>query len=111
MPTPKVVRQPSCGKVIFSQACVKNSVHRGVSDSVHAGKHPMGRHLPPWADPLVDTPWADLPLHRQIATAADGMHPTGTHSFGKISAENCMRMKDILEQRAYVPQTSTWFRH
>ena len=28
--------QRSCGKVIFSQACVKNSVHRGVSLSQHA---------------------------------------------------------------------------
>ena len=40
--------QRSCGKVIFSQVCVKNSVHRGIgSVSVHAGIH---------------TPWADTPL-------------------------------------------------
>ena len=32
--------QRSCGKVIFSQACVKNSVHGGgVSAPVHAGIH------------------------------------------------------------------------
>ena len=42
--------QRSCVKVIFSQACVKNSVHRGVSALVHAGIHPPGRHPPPWAD-------------------------------------------------------------
>ena len=53
------VRKRSCGRVMFSQACVKNSVHRGVSASVHAGiHHPSG----------------------QTATAADGTHPTGMHS-------------------------------
>ena len=52
----------SCGKVIFSQACVKNSVHRGL------GCKPLGRHTPSWADsplgrqpPWVDTPWAEIP--------------------------------------------------
>ena len=43
--------QRSYGKVIFSQACVKNSVHRGeVSASVHAWIHP--------------SPWADTPLDK-----------------------------------------------
>ena len=45
-------RRRSCGKVVFSQVCVKNYVHRGVSASVHAGIHtpspgqtpPLGRH-------------------------------------------------------------------
>ena len=88
--------QRSCGKVIFSQASVRHSVHGG-----------CGRHHA-WADtPLADTPWADLPgqtphqadTPRQIpplgrhpqpsacwdtrppaATAADGTHPTGMHS-------------------------------
>ena len=49
------VRKRSCGKVMFSQACVKNSVHR--AGDVH----------PPWADtpfPWADTPfpWADTPF-------------------------------------------------
>ena len=36
------------GKVIFSEACVKNSVHRGRgSASVHAGIPPGTRHTPP----------------------------------------------------------------
>ena len=40
--------QRSWAKVIFSQACVKNSVHRGgVSASVHAGIHPPGADTPP----------------------------------------------------------------
>ena len=71
--------QRSCGKVIFSQVCVKNSVHRGrVSASVHAGihgpppgRHPMGRHpsgrhpqqTPPADTPRqTPTPWVDTLL-------------------------------------------------
>ena len=61
---------------MFSQACVKNSVHR---EREVSGRHPqtdtpLGRH------PLqADTPKADRhPL--QMATAADGTHPTGMHS-------------------------------
>ena len=51
----------SCGKVMFSRASVKNSVHGGVSVPLHAGIHPLGRHSP-WADnylgghPQADTP-------------------------------------------------------
>ena len=47
--------QRSWAKVIFSQACVKNSVHRGgrVSASLHAGIPPRTRQTPPdQADPL-----------------------------------------------------------
>ena len=90
------IRKRSCKKVMFSQACVKNSVHgRGVhptwadtssqannplrqthpqadtprADTHLLGRHPLGRH----------NPWADTPLH-QMVTAADGIHPTGMHS-------------------------------
>ena len=62
------VRKRSYGKVMFSQACVKNSVHR----SRHPlGIHPLGRHPPgrhpradiTWADTSwADTPWADILL-------------------------------------------------
>ena len=57
----------SCGKVMFSQTRVKNSVHRlgGVGYvSQHAmamqcnGVHPLGRHTPP---PSEDTHRADTP--------------------------------------------------
>ena len=51
--------QRSWAKVIFSQACVKNSVHRGggrVYASVHAGIHPLP---PDQADTLPDQ--ADAP--------------------------------------------------
>ena len=55
------VRKRSFGKVMFSQACVKNSVHRGVrgrctyplppARQMPPGQTPpLGRHPPPWAD-------------------------------------------------------------
>ena len=62
--------QRSCSKVIFSQACVKNSVHGGgglpqcMLGYTPLDRPPMGRHTPP----------------QQTATAADGTHPTGMHS-------------------------------
>ena len=68
----------SCGKVMFSQACVKNSVH-GVCVSQHLmgrgvhplGRHPLCRHSPrqtPLGRPPEQTPaWADTRL---------GSHPT-----------------------------------
>ena len=85
---------------MFSQACVKNSVHReeGVSQAALGqtppaqcmlGYTPLGQtppgqtppgHTPPWEDTL---PWADTPLpgrHPPTATAAIGTHPTGMHS-------------------------------
>ena len=41
--------QRSCGKVMFSQACVKDSVHRGgVYPSMHWASPPG--QTPPWAD-------------------------------------------------------------
>ena len=57
---------------MFSQACVKDSVHRGVYPSMHWGRHPdPGRHPPSPTD-----------------TAADGTHPTGMHSCLVISSIN-----------------------
>ena len=44
------VRNSSCGKVMFSQACVKNTVHRGA-----IGSPPLGRHPSPRADTPPDS--------------------------------------------------------
>ena len=62
------VRKRSCRKVIFSQACVNNSVHGG--RCTHT----------PWEDtsPQADTPWADNPPPRQTSTL--GRHPQGRHT-------------------------------
>ena len=65
-------------KVIFSEACVKNSVHKGGSASVHA------RIPPPGADPL---PGPGTPL------AAD------TPSRSRHPPEQCM-LGDTVNERA-----------
>ena len=54
---------------MFSQACVKNSVHGGRFKPSSWAHTPLGRHPPGPTPPLSET-----------ATAADGTHPTGMHS-------------------------------
>ena len=74
-------RKPSEMKLrqgnIFTSVCQEFCSRGGVSASVHGVIHPPGRH------PRVDTPQADTPrpVHAgiDIATAADGTHPTGMH--------------------------------
>ena len=78
---------------VRTKVCVKNSVHGGggVSASVHAGIYPAPqerhpRQTPPRRDtpdrhpPPEQTPYPH-PVHTGIdmATAADGTHPTGMH--------------------------------
>ena len=107
--------QRSWAKVIFSQACVKNSVHVGggrVSASVHAGIHhsppPRSRHplgpgtpqadIPPRADPQEHPPRSRPPLEQtpprnhppeqtppSLQTAAHGQRAAGTHPTGMHS--------------------------
>ena len=48
--------QRSCGKVIFSQACVKNSVLGGCLPQCMLGYTPPGRHTPGQTPPWADTP-------------------------------------------------------
>ena len=56
---------------MFSQACVKNSVHR----SRHPlGRHPLGRHSPGQTPPG-QTPPGRHPLGRHLL----GRHPLGRH--------------------------------
>ena len=82
-------RKLSWGKVIFSVACVKNSVHRGE----YLGRYtpqagtPPGQVHPPWADtpPQAGTPpRAGIPpraVHAgRYGQQAGGTHPTGMHS-------------------------------
>ena len=67
--------QRSCGKVMFSQACVKNSVHRGrVSASMHAGIHPLPGSHPPGRHPTGQTP------------PAPGRHRPGGHCDGRYAS-------------------------
>ena len=89
--------QRSYGKVIFSQACVKNSVHGGCLPQCMLGYTPQeqtpgSRHPPPAADtPLGPDPPQDQtprsrhhpPPGKQTAAygqRAAGTHPTGMHS-------------------------------
>ena len=65
------VRKRSCGKVMFSQACVKNSVHRrGCLPKCLLG-------YTPWADtpPRADTPWADPQGRHPPGQIPPGRHP------------------------------------
>ena len=93
--------QQSWGKVIFSVACVKNSVHKG---GVVPGQAPPGRYTPQQVPPRQVHPWAGTPPtgtppgkvtpqgpladtpHRAVHAGrygqqADGTHPTGMHSW------------------------------
>ena len=74
-------RKRSNGKVMFSQACVKNSVQRWGLPQCMLGYIPsLGRH-PPGQSPLP----GGRPPH-QTATVAGGTHPTGMHSCLKIDS-------------------------
>ena len=59
-----------CGKVMFSQACVKNSVHGGGGGCGKGGVRGRGHVW--WGVHGRGTCMA-----RETATAADGTHPTG----------------------------------
>ena len=74
-------QQWSCGKVIFSQAFVSHSVHRGwvVSASVHSRIHPTGQIPPP------PPPWADTSpgKHTPLGSTPPMKHPPEAHPHGK----------------------------
>ena len=129
------VYKRSCGKVMFSQACVKNSVHGGrCTPPGQTGRHPLGSppgknplgQTPPWADtshldrhlplgrhPLRQTPptgrhphrqtpsQVDTPLH-QMATGADGRHPTGMHSCFFVIKEKYLTLWYSIYQKCTV---------
>ena len=81
-------RNSSCGKVIFSQACVKNCVHsgRGVSAPIHGEIH-----IPPQAD----TPLGRHPLlgrHRPPGQTSPGQTSPGRHPPGRRLLRRMLRI-------------------
>ena len=72
---------------MFSEACVKNSVHRGCVQARPGGGCPGGCPGPgpgpggclPGGGVQVQA-LRQTPTPQQIATAADGTHPTGMHA-------------------------------
>ena len=94
------VRKRSCGKVMFSQACVKNSVGGGGAcmaggvcgrgnvwwACVAGGMHGMGACVAGGCMFGRVCAWQGSMRRRgacvagETATAADGTHPTGMHS-------------------------------
>ena len=90
------VRKRSCGKVMFSEACVKNSVHR--REGVHGracvagGMHGGGSCMAGWGGVAGGHAWRGdacmvggmhgrgACMAGDTATAAHGWHPTGMHS-------------------------------
>ena len=93
------VSNSSCGKVMFLQVSVcpqGGGAHPSLGrhppwHTLPLSRHPPGRQ-PLWADTSLGRhphrqtpPWADTPLPLpptpEMATAVDGTHPTGMHSF------------------------------
>ena len=71
---------------MFSQMCIKNSVHEGVHpprQTPPGQTAPLGRQpqTPPLErHPPRQIPPGQTPTHPKTATAVDGTHPTGMHS-------------------------------
>ena len=87
------VRNSSYEKVMFSQACVKNSVHGGCIPPLGRppNRHPLGRHPPNQTPPpLGRHPPPRRPLQQTVP------HPTGMHS--------CFRSYCNLSQNETLPQ-------
>ena len=74
------VRNSSCGKVMFSQACVKNSVHSGRGHIWQGGMHHRGHA---WQGRMHgrEHTWQGACMATEMASAADSIHPTGMYSY------------------------------
>ena len=117
------VRKRSWGKVMFSQACVKNSVHGGEvytspprADTL-PGRHPMGIHPPPQADtsqsrhlPRQTPPWPSTSLGRhllpgQTLPLADGYccgrYASYWNAFLFEFATSCVRDQSVITYSAW----------
>ena len=91
---------------MFSQACVKNSVHRGgvcmVKGDMHGGEACMARGHAwqggkcgggcAWQGGMHGggNAWQGACVAGEMATAVDGTHPTGMHSCPTISSRKEM---------------------
>ena len=72
----------SCGKVIFSVACVKNSVHRGGGGRVPGQEPPLIRYTHPWAGIHTHTAGQVHPLRQVHTHPWAGTPPAGTPPAG-----------------------------
>ena len=78
--------RPTCADTPPGQTCLPRQADTPLWADIPRADTPLGRCPPPDRQAL---PWADTPLGRypplgrhpsEMATAADGMHPTGMHS-------------------------------
>ena len=91
------VRKRSCGKVMFSQACIKNSVRGGGGRCTPVrADTPLGRH-PPGQTPL-----------RQTATAADDRHSTGMHFCSFMSSVNSYISRQCYPNKVFIPTNKAY---
>ena len=83
--------QRSWGKAIFSEACVKNSVHRAGVVSQHALQATPPRADTPFPQEQTAAPRSRHPppcaVHAGYGQQAGGTHPTGMQSCLKLSLQ------------------------
>ena len=116
---------------MFLHLSVSHSVHKGgVYPSMHWGRQPTparhipactgadtphrqtypsmhcGRHLPGQTPSLADTP-SPLPA-ALTATAMDGMHSTGMHSFNQNVFYRCRYFENIFKVGIHSLERQTW---
>ena len=88
------------GKVIFSQACVKNSVHGGRSASLHAGIPPPPARRPPLDQAPLPSPGKETPWARQTPrhSACWEIRSTSRWYASYWNASYCLLTIDIPEK-------------
>ena len=96
------VRKRICGKVMFPQACVKNSVHSGEKcthpwadtpsgQTPYLGRYPLWPDTAPGRYPLGRHPPGQTPHHGQTSRRADSpspleQTPTDSHCSGRYAS-------------------------
>ena len=94
------VRKRSCGNVMFSQVCIKNSVHRG-GCLLDTPLDRLGRHLPCPGQ----TRQAPLPLAGRHPPCQADTPPAGRHPFSRRLLQRTLR---ILLECILVQQKFAW---